>query len=970
MDSSSQEITAFADGQVESGHAPASRRTHELANGETVGRYLIVGRLGAGGMGIVYAAYDPELDRKLAIKLLRANLRGSTDEARTRLLREAQAMARLSHPNVVSVHDVGTHDGRVYLAMEFISGGTLKEWLKLPHPRAEVLTRFRQAGAGLAAAHAAGLIHRDFKPDNVLLGSAGECKVTDFGLARASPSMPSMSQETRSGDAVQPRDKSELLSTELTAYGSVMGTPAYMSPEQFGQGEVDARTDQFSFCVALWEGLTGARPFVSEGLPGLALAVSTGRITESPRSQRMPTWLRRVLLRGLRAKPSERFHSMDELLNALSNDPAPRRRIVLATSLVLAIGAGIVGYSKWSTSVARQACEDLGAEIEVAWSDQQRQQVQRAFRVVPGAYVEQTWSRVEQGLSSWAQQWRATAQDACVDATVTRTRTNDTYAANIRCLNDQRRTFTGLVQLLMQGGPQVPRRAVPAVIRLPRPADCLDDQVLRAYAQEGGASQVGDVTLARDRLALAGNLVAIGNYKEAVPAADEALAAAQRSGLTSLQADALVQVGELASATGDYEKAVGQLIAGMTLGATVGRDQLEADVALRLTRLEGLKLGHREAAKVWAELARIRILALGEQDGPRGATLHAALGGLHFANGDFSAALAEHQKALEIRLREFGEGHPVVGESQADLGLALREHGEYQRAIEALEAAVGSYEAALGPEHPTLGGLRNNLGNALFAAERRAEALKQYERSLAIHEAALGPKHPDVAASLGSLGLVQLANEDWPAAIASFHRVLAIYESALGEDHPGVAIVMDNLGQAQLGAEQNAAAVESFARGLAIRRAKLAPQHQDIAKSLALLGDAQLASNDLKGARTSFAEALTLARAQGGEDRRGQVIPLLGLAETSTIEKTDPTEAVAQVVLALEILAEQREPRPFEVARLTLRAAKVLALNRSADLGDVADRLRAARANLQGDDRATTALAERIETWLAAHESR
>jgi WD40 repeat protein/predicted Ser/Thr protein kinase len=306
-----------------------------------IGRFTIVRKLGAGGMGVVYVAYDEQLDRRVAVKLLRNTVASS--EAQVRLEREAQAMARLSHPNVVTVHEVGRHDGQVFMAMEFVDGEDLRQWLtRSKRDWREVVAVFLQAGEGLAAAHEAGIVHRDFKPDNVLVGNDGRVRVADFGLANsvntvAGPVDPSLS------------DSQRRLGVALTRPGAVMGTPAYMPPEQFRGAATDAQADQFSFCVALWEGLYGARPFKGKTLLELSMAVAAGEVIEPPQDSAVPTWLRAVMLRALAAEPSARWGSMREMLDVLARDPEARRRriaLVLGFSLAgLALVGGLIGFA-------------------------------------------------------------------------------------------------------------------------------------------------------------------------------------------------------------------------------------------------------------------------------------------------------------------------------------------------------------------------------------------------------------------------------------------------------------------------------------------------------------------------------------------------------------------------------------------------------------------------------------------------
>jgi serine/threonine protein kinase len=291
--------------------------------GRTLGRYALVERLGAGAMGVVYRADDVGLGRQVALKLLHRPDDALTD----RLVREARSMAQVNHPNVVAVYDVGVADGLTYIAMELVPGTSLRFWQQQLHTVAEIVEAYIAAGRGLAAAHAAGIVHRDFKPDNCLVGRDGRIRVTDFGLAAA-----------RLGDSPRPVD------LELTASGSVLGTPAYMAPEQFTGGNVDPRTDQFNFCVALYEALYGARPFEGKTFDELADSVCAGRVRPAPPGSRVSGALRAIVLRGLSVRPGNRFPAMDHLLAELGRDRARpwRRTAITAVAVAAALGLGLV----------------------------------------------------------------------------------------------------------------------------------------------------------------------------------------------------------------------------------------------------------------------------------------------------------------------------------------------------------------------------------------------------------------------------------------------------------------------------------------------------------------------------------------------------------------------------------------------------------------------------------------------------
>ena len=291
--------------------------------GRTLGRYTLTERLGAGAMGVVYRAEDEGLGRQIALKLLHRPDPALTD----RLVREARSMAQVNDPNVVGVYDVGVIDGATYIAMELVDGTSLRLWQQQVHTVAEIVEVYISAGRGLAAAHAAGIVHRDFKPDNCLVGSDGRIRVTDFGLAAARPS------ESHGPDHI-----------ELTTSGSVLGTPAYMAPEQFTGGNVDPRTDQFSFCVALYEALYGSRPFVGKTFDELGGNVCAGNVRPAPAGSRVSGALRAIVLRGLSARPGDRFPTMDHLLAELGRDRARpwRRAAIAATAIAVALGLGLV----------------------------------------------------------------------------------------------------------------------------------------------------------------------------------------------------------------------------------------------------------------------------------------------------------------------------------------------------------------------------------------------------------------------------------------------------------------------------------------------------------------------------------------------------------------------------------------------------------------------------------------------------
>jgi tRNA A-37 threonylcarbamoyl transferase component Bud32 len=343
----------------------------------TVGKYRLDHLIGAGGMGLVWAAFDPDLERPVALKLLRVESAEQT--MRTRLLREARAMAKLRHPNVVTVFEVGTDKGRDYIAMELVEGGTLDEWLQTKPARTQIIAALVAAGRGLAAAHAAGVVHRDFKPHNVLRGKDEHIYVTDFGLARGQieegPEIVTMALPVTESTSRRLRD--EILDSPLTQTGVLIGTPAYMAPEQFTGGVPDPKSDQFAFCVTAWQALTGERPFRGKSVAELEAAVKTGA---GKLVADLTPPMRAVLERGLDPEPGRRWPSMEALLEALvaADKPAKRRWVLpMLAGLAVAAAGTTVALVVASGDDDDELCEPAEHAFANAWGPERRAQFKK-----------------------------------------------------------------------------------------------------------------------------------------------------------------------------------------------------------------------------------------------------------------------------------------------------------------------------------------------------------------------------------------------------------------------------------------------------------------------------------------------------------------------------------------------------------------------------------------------------------------
>ena len=413
-DSSASALSSSAALPAASASAPAPRALPKV--GDRVGRYLLMDVLGRGAMGIVFAAYDPELDRKVAVKLVRMGERGVgtlDPELEARLLGEAQAMARLAHPNVVPVHDIGSVDGGIYLAMELVTGATLRAWLAAaPRTWRAIVDTFLHAGAGLAAAHAVGIVHRDFKPDNVLVHESGRVFVTDFGLARVT---------TREVSA-SALGASDLTTSELrkTRAGTIIGTPAYMAPEQLNSGQlgpdpVDLRADIFAFGASLYEALYRTRPYPGATLGELEQALRRGTPQPPPPSA-VPGWVRRVVLRALAGDPAARFQSMPALLAALRADPRKKLLRIAVPLAALALVAGTIVTVERLTTAEARGCRDSASVAESVWGPEQQAAAEAAFRATGKAFAPEAFVSARLTLEQHLAGWSAARIEAC-DAT-------------------------------------------------------------------------------------------------------------------------------------------------------------------------------------------------------------------------------------------------------------------------------------------------------------------------------------------------------------------------------------------------------------------------------------------------------------------------------------------------------------------------------------------------------------------------
>jgi predicted Ser/Thr protein kinase len=507
-----------------------------------IGRFALIERIAEGGMGVVFAAYDAELDRPVAVKLLRTD---RDDPAlRSRIGREAQAMARLSHPNVAQVYEVGEHQGRTFIAMELVRGRSLRAVAaERQRPWHELVRLYEQAGRGLAAAHAAGLVHRDFKPDNAVLGEdvsrtpgPGRVRVVDFGLARAE-AVP----DTLEGPEL---DRSH--TATATASSVVAGTPAYMPPEQLRGEPVDAAADQFALCVALYEALYGQRPFVAETRAELLAAILEGRVHAEPPGTHVPRAVRAVLLRGLAAEPARRFASMSALVADLerARRRVARRRWTIALAILL--GAALAGAAWWARDRAEHMAE-CAAQGDDAIAELWNEPVRTRMPVLLSGGDARA-GRVVASLDRQADGWARARAETCADVEVRGVWDADTAERSLWCLEQRRLALQAAIAMLEHAGPA----ADPAtwIDTLPGPQRCRDAVALPREPVPPQAVRE-DVRALLGRVAEAEALVGLGQPARALQVAQPALLAAGALDWSPLSARAHVVVATALAAVGD-----------------------------------------------------------------------------------------------------------------------------------------------------------------------------------------------------------------------------------------------------------------------------------------------------------------------------------------------------------------------------------------------------------------------------------
>jgi tetratricopeptide (TPR) repeat protein len=806
-----------------------------FTRGTLIGRYIVVEQLGEGGMGVVYSAFDPELNRKIALKLV-------TSGDQQRMLREAQALARLSHPNVVAIHDVGTAQERVFLAMELVEGDTLSAWLKAkPRTWREIVAMFRDAGRGLAAAHAAGIVHRDFKPGNVLVGQDGRVRVLDFGLARAADEAPELEPFARSSSR-------DLLGEDLTVTGSLMGTPVYMPPEAFRGEVVGEPGDQYSFCVALYEALYKERPFDRNWLD----PKDPPELKPPPANTSVPAWLRRVVVRGIERDITARYPSMNALLTALEADPArARRRVAMIVAAVVGISGLVVGtaiLSRSSTAVAPGDPCAVAAPLAGTWGLPARVRMRAAFVAAGGTAVDAEFARAATALDDIAKRWSDARAQACADTRERHIKPEASLLLRLACFDRQQESLDGLVTLLERPDRLTVKQAARAVRRLHGPVECTN---ARATFVEPPAPPIAPkVTELRKRLSQAQALRFAARTKEAIAQLMPLATEARQLGYAPLIAEVLLDLAQARMNAGDND--VEALLVEAERAAVASRaDTLAARSVAAQYRAANLNGKDPATSRDLENRARDWVEREGDLEAQ--AMFANADGVAVVQRGDYEAAIKKYDRAIELDIELMGSDSAEVLQLQQDRGLLLAMLGRYEEAAASQKAANDEMEHLYGDDSDDLSGGFDNYGTTLVWLGRYDEAwavLQRADQMKSVSDSNRGPVRCDLARVL-------IAQGKFDAAIASCQDGLAKLRAS-GNDGTNLAINEDPLAAGYLGAGRFNEALAQTRQCLADFRKVRDADGVDMVACYTLEGTALLELGRSLEARTELERALKL----------------------------------------------------------------------------------------------------------------
>jgi tetratricopeptide (TPR) repeat protein len=756
-----------------------------LPRGTAIGRFIVLGLVGRGAMGEVYGAYDPELDRKIAIKVVRARFGADSDgsEGRLRLMREAQAAAKISHPNVVVVYDAGVFGDRIFIAMEFVEGHTLRYWLQ-ERARAwqEILEAFVAAGRGLAAAHAKELVHRDFKPDNVMVGGGGQVRVMDFGLARIVDANAPLEEPGRDANPLRTSDvsappvdldatpafggapgagspASPVLRDKLTATGALLGTPAYMSPEQFLGRPADARSDQFSFCVALYEALFGARPFAGRTLEELSQNVTRGALLEPPPGARVPPRVRKALERGLRLRPVERFENMQALLAEIEPGVSAGRGSFAAHA-----AAKLAGI--WEAPIGGQPVVTPEKEV-----------MRAAFLATEKPYAPAAFAAASATLDRYAQRWSELYVDVCEATHVRGEQSAEVLDLRMAYLMEALADLKALCLLFREATADVVVNADNAASSLDNLDRCLDAAFIRNVVRPPEDFKARNaVDALRARLVDVRAVYRVGRMADGLGTVRPLVDDARQVGYGPIFAEALLMRGTLELQMFAVPQSIETLEEAYSEAQVCRHDEVAAEAAIIMIGAEAYQRSRLESAEIWARNAEALLRRLGSQDRLWGWFFQSrAL--LREVQGRFNESVEDQRRAVEFNTRIYGPTSVDVGMSTNNLANQLAISGDFEGALAVVDQALAILAATASLEHPWALVATANRAQFLFRRGRFSEAIETASVAFERYERVSEPRSLAATIPLRTLGLSRLALGQFAAAREVLERAVSIRDA-------------------------------------------------------------------------------------------------------------------------------------------------------------------------------------------------
>lgn len=839
-------------------------------------------------MGVVYLAHDPELDRPVAVKVLL----GGRLEAQARIQREAQALAMLNHPNVVVVNDVGLDHGRVFIAMEYVEGDTLDVWLRARERGwREVVEVFMAAGRGLIAAHSVGLVHRDFKPANLMIATDGRVRVLDFGIARTGGDTESSS----SGEV--PSSPAAVLG-RLTVTGALVGTPAYMPYEQLRAKPATALSDQFSFCASLFEALHGVRPFEADSPVEIVEALESGRVRTTGLRPDVPTWLNEIALRGLNKEPSRRFPDMKALVDALGRRGSGRRRRRL---MWLGLGVAALGLAEYGRRQAADAsravdCRERAAAVDAVWSADAREEVRTAAAQSSLTYATAVTDLIVPQLDEHAAAWRREAQTACSSRASWSAQRHERARWCLRMRLVELEGTAAELHDLERGGLDV---ALDMVGALTAPTRCTDDAAAARLEDPPPAYLRPFVVALAVDLRDAGIRSGVDDVDARLHTARRVATRARALGWVPLIARARIAEALALQFQADYSRAEAAAEEAYLLASGIDDWSQAAEAAMRMARLFGTRRGRTADGLRWASHAEVAIERADDRSGRLRALVAEARGELLAESGQIDEGVAVLEGALQDMTSALGELHPSVASVHHSLANAMILDGRLDAAQAHLGRAVEIDDATLGPEYPRTAALRADLAGVWQRMGRAREAKEGFEAAAAVFDASLGPDHINTVVTRINLGVVSGDLGDYRRAREVLTDTLPRLESTFGADHPNNFMVLRSLGVVEMRLGELDTARAHLLEALVGFERLYAPDHLEVSNTLAFLGIVEHDANNYDRAVDYYERTISALAGEDKERRRLRAEATVRLARTHLAqERPDEARRRLEVVRA------------------------------------------------------------------------